>query len=323
MYGITETTVHVTYRRVLAVDTERDAESLIGKPIPDLQLHLLDEHQQPVAPGEVGEMFIGGGGVTLGYLRRDDLTAQRFLPDPSSSGRLYRSGDLARRRADGELVYLGRADRQVKINGFRVEPGEIEAIVAVYPTVQQVCVTPIKGADGAQFLAAYFVATTSLDRSALAAAISAKLPSHMRPTFYVQLPALPLTVNGKVDRDALPSPEPWAASSAAGEPVPLPQQIAALWAAILQVNSVSASENFFDAGGTSLQLLALRTALQQKLGREVPVLWLFEHTSPQALAGRISQAAGGERKAPLSTQSAADRQRQSFARARAVRNTSL
>lgn len=324
MYGITETTVHVTYRRILAGDIERETESLIGQPIPDLQLHLLGDAGEPVAPGEVGEMYVGGDGVALGYLGRPELTRERFLPNPFSPGRLYRSGDLARRRDDGELVYLGRADRQVKINGFRVEPGEIEAALAGLPAMQQVCVIPWKGAEDAHFLAAYFVATEPVDTSLLAVSLAETLPVHMRPTFYRQLPTLPLTVNGKVDREALPRPD----ALAGGAPdltagAPLSEQIASLWSSILQVRSVSESENFFDAGGTSLQLLALRSSLQQRLGRDVPVLWLFEHTTPQSLAARLSQAPSRDaaRTPAAPARSAADRQRESFARARALRST--
>ncbi len=321
MYGITETTVHVTYRRILQADIERETDSLIGEPIPDLQIHLLDETQQPVAPDEVGEMYIGGAGVALGYLHRPELTAERFLQGPFSTGRLYRSGDLARRRSDGELVYLGRADRQVKINGFRVEPGEIESALLKFPGVQQVCVAPQKGDDGSQFLTAYIVSTRNMDSMALAGRMAEQLPAHMRPTFYVQLAALPLTVNGKVDREALPKPEALKGSDpASGEGRPLAQQIAALWANLLQVNAGFEDENFFDAGGTSLQLLALRTALQQKLNRPIPVLWMFEHPSPRALASQLLQQHERPQIAPAAQQTAADRQRQSFARARALRS---
>jgi len=321
MYGITETTVHVTWRRILRQDIEEETDSLIGVPIPDLQLHLLDERQQPVTAGEVGEMYIGGAGVALGYLHRPEHTAERFLPDfiSAGAGRLYRSGDLARLRPDGELAYLGRADRQVKINGFRVEPGEIEAAIAEFPGIQQVCVTP-QSAPGTQFLAAYVVASTTVDRAALAAALADRLPAHMRPTFYLQLPTLPLTANGKVDRDALPRPEVLQQTSApATGATPLPRQIAGLWATILQVDAISETDNFFDVGGSSLQLLALRAALQQKLGREIPVLWMFEHTSPLALATRLSAAAAQPQSTPA-MQKNADRQRQSFARARALRS---
>ena len=322
MYGITETTVHVTYRRIMAADIARETESIIGEPIPDLQIHLLSKDLQPVGAGEAGEMYIGGAGVTLGYLGRPDLTAERFLPDPLSVGRLYRSGDLARRRSDGELVYLGRADRQVKINGFRVEPGEIEAALAALPAMQQVCVTAVDAADGARFLTAYFTAAETLDEHALAAQLAEKLPAHMLPTFYAQLPSLPLTVNGKIDRDALPRPEALTHKPLAGEEqAPLPRQIAGLWSSLLQVDDVSETQNFFDAGGTSLQLMALRTALQQQLERTFPMLWMFEHTSPQSLAKKLEESDQVE-VALSPARTSTERQRQSFAKARVLRSAS-
>ena len=159
MYGITETTVHVTYRRILALDAEHETDSLIGRPIPDLRIDLLDDQLRPVPDGETGEIFVAGPGVAQGYLNRPELTAQRFLADPAGpeGARMYRSGDLARRRPDGELVYLGRADRQVKINGFRIELGEIEAALATFPGLAHCCVHPHGEPGQPQRLAAYFV----------------------------------------------------------------------------------------------------------------------------------------------------------------------
>lgn len=321
MYGITETTVHVTYRRIRTADIEVETDSLIGVPIPDLKIHLLDEDRNRVHRGSVGEMYIAGAGVAMGYLHRPELTAERFIPNfiDGSGGTLYRSGDLARRRPDGELVYLGRADRQVKINGFRVEPGEIEAALAEFPGVQQACVTPVEAAEGALLLAAYFVAAHKIDQAAVAAMLNTRLPPHMRPTCFVQLSSLPLTVNGKVNREALPVPALLVnefGPSAVGKP--LARLIAEVWASVLQVPSVAESDNFFDSGGTSLQLLALRTALQQKFNRQIPVLWFFEHTSPAALAAQLSPDATPQAAAPA--QSVADKQRQAFARARALRS---
>jgi acyl carrier protein len=315
--------VHVTYRRITAADVEQEAESIIGEPIPDLQIHLLGENMEPVVGSETGEMYIGGAGVAWGYLGRPELTAERFLPDPRTGGRLYRSGDLARRRSDGELVYMGRADRQIKINGFRVEPGEIEAALAELPNVRQVCVTPMDAEEGARFLTAYFTATETLDQRALAAHIAKKLPAHMRPTFYLQLPSLPLTINGKVDRDALPHPQTFGNSLPIdNRKATLSRQIAELWASLLQVEEVSETRNFFDAGGTSLQLMALRTALQQRLDHTVPMLWLFEHTTPRSLANRLEEKLP-ETPTASPARPAAELQRQSFAKARALRSATL
>ena len=174
MYGITETTVHVTFRRMLRADAaERD--NLIGEPIPDLQLHLLDEHLQPVARGCEGELCtIAGAGVADGYLHRPELTAERFVPDPFGPGKLYRSGDLARRREDGELVYLGRRDGQVKVNGFRIETGEIEAALLAHPDVHQACVVMRPGPDGAGRLLAFYQANETLQPGSF---LAARLPA--------------------------------------------------------------------------------------------------------------------------------------------------
>src|SRR5271170_429572 len=161
MYGITETTVHVTYRAITAGDAQSVQESLIGEPIPDMQIRLLDASGDLVADGEVGEIYVGGGGVSRGYHNRPQLNLERFIPDPFAEppgGRLYRTGDLARLRSDDELVYLGRNDSQVKINGFRIELGEVEAVMAAAPGVQQSCVVAHTDGDGMQRLAAYFVA---------------------------------------------------------------------------------------------------------------------------------------------------------------------
>ncbi|HEV2847307.1 MAG TPA: amino acid adenylation domain-containing protein, partial [Thermoanaerobaculia bacterium] len=208
MYGITETTVHVTFRPVQAADLRRPG-SPIGVPIPDLQVHLVDAAGNLVPLGVAGEMLIGGGGVARGYLGRPDLNAERFLPDPWSGApgaRLYRSGDLARRRAGGELEYLGRIDQQVKIRGFRIELGEIEAALAEQPQVRQaVVVVRTDSAAGAR-LVAYVVPAPAAGETWLAdlrGALERRLPGYMVPSLFVPLEALPVTPSGKVDRRAL------------------------------------------------------------------------------------------------------------------------
>src|SRR5271170_1760957 len=211
MYGITETTVHVTYRAITAGDAQSVQESLIGEPIPDMQIRLLDASGDLVADGEVGEIYVGGGGVARGYHNRPQLNEERFIPDrfaQSLGARLYRTGDLARVRADGELVYLGRNDSQVKISGFRIELGEVEAAMAEVPGVKQSCVVALTEGDETQRLAAYFVADPGVELTAsfLGRFFAGRVPAHMRPSSYTRLTALPLTVNGKLDASALPPP---------------------------------------------------------------------------------------------------------------------
>ncbi|MET0397898.1 MAG: amino acid adenylation domain-containing protein, partial [Longimicrobiaceae bacterium] len=202
MYGITETTVHVTFRVLGRADLERGGSPL-GAPIPDLALHLLDRGLEPVPPGVPGEIFVGGAGVARGYLGRPELTAERFVPDPFGSepgARLYRSGDLARRRADGEPEYLGRADRQVKVRGFRIETGEVEAALSAHPGVAAAAVDAREDAAGEPRLVAYVVAPAGAPApppAELRAHLAASLPDYMVPAVFVVLDALPLTGNGK------------------------------------------------------------------------------------------------------------------------------
>jgi len=207
MYGITETTVHVTYRPMGLTDTHGEARSLIGAPIPDLSLQVLDGDMNPVPVGGIGELHVGGAGLARGYLGRPGLTAERFVPDPTiPGGRLYKSGDLARRLAD-DVEYIGRNDFQVKVRGFRIELGEIQAALLGHPEVQEAAVLALD--DGpAKRLVAYVVAVPERsDIEALRSHLSERLPGYMVPSAIVFLNSLPLTVNGKLDRRALPSPE--------------------------------------------------------------------------------------------------------------------
>ncbi len=307
MYGITETTVHVTYRRVLARDLE-ERESPIGEPIRDLQLQLLNQSQQPVADGEEGEICISGGGVALGYLRRPALTAERFV-----GGRLYRSGDMARRRADGELVYLGRRDGQVKIAGFRIELGEVETALLGRAGVVRACVAAWDGRLVA------FVVAPDATVSGLTAQVAEVLPAHMRPSLYRFMDALPLTVNGKVDRVELlrsleirtSIPEPHASL-----PFSVEDTVASVWQHVLKQPAIGAEENFFDAGGTSLLLMRVRAALQAALQRDIPVVWMFEYTTVRGLAKKLS---GAERGSTDQIAENARKARMAFGRARMMR----
>ena len=211
MYGITETTVHVTYRVVTEEDVETMTGSLIGREMPDLRLYILDQHFQLVPAGVPGEMYVGGEGLARGYLNQPALTAQRFIPDPFSgepSARLYRTGDLARHLPGGDIEYLGRLDHQVKIRGYRVELGEIEAVLSRHPAVREAVVLA-RDAGGEQSLVAYLVChgETNPTVTELRVFVQSLLPDYMAPSSYVFLDSLPLTTNGKVDRKALPKPD--------------------------------------------------------------------------------------------------------------------
>ncbi len=326
MYGITETTVHVTYRRILAADAEYERESVLGQPIPDVQLHLLDGLLRPVRVGEEGELWIGGGGVALGYLNRPALALERFVSASflGFEGRLYRSGDLARRRPDGELVYLGRKDSQVKISGFRIEPGEVEAAIVAHPALVQACVIAHAESSGAARLAAYYVAKTGPEPTTreLSQFLAQRLPAQMMPAFYVGLPALPLTANGKVDRQALPAPQPGATSSerkSLTQASALEYSIARIWQMVLAAEEVGLDDNFFDVGGTSLLLIAVRTGLQEQLDRPIPVTWMFEYTTIRSLARKLGSPEDSDSVLYNRISDAARRQREAFRRTRELK----
>ncbi len=256
MYGITETTVHVTYRPITMADVEAETGSVIGVPIPDLAVYLLDRYGKLVPVGVPGELYVGGGGVGRGYLNRPELTAARFVPDPftgTPGARLYRSGDLARRLPDGDLEYLGRLDHQVKIRGFRIELGEIEAALAQHPAVREVVALVREDRPGDRRLVAYI--RTDGHPTALAAELRAhakeRLPEYMVPAAIVALDALPLTGNGKVDRAALPAPEAGEAHPDEGSRAPAtPEEmlLARIWSEVLRVDTVGVDENFFELG---------------------------------------------------------------------------
>ena len=284
MYGITETTVHVTYRPISRADVSRG--SVIGVPIPDLQLHLLDNDLQPVPVGVPGEIYVGGAGLARGYLNRPELTRERFIPDhltKQPGARLYKTGDLARSLPDGEVEYLGRVDHQVKIRGFRVELGEIEAAVKQHPGISECVVVASEDTPDNDRLVAYVVrkspATSGPIEPELMAALRKVLPNYMVPSHIVTLPALPRTANGKLDRAALPAPNRSATRSNDNFVAPkttLEKKIAAIWEELLQVERVSVTDNFFDLGGHSLLGLRLVNQLREMLEQPVPFTIMFE-----------------------------------------------
>jgi amino acid adenylation domain-containing protein/FkbM family methyltransferase len=301
MYGITETTVHVTSRRIRRADLTADRmASPIGFPLPHLTLHLLDGGLRPVPVGVPGEIFVGGAGVARGYLGRPERTAERFLPDPlgGPGTRLYRSGDLARRRADGQLEYLGRADDQVKIRGFRIEPGEVQAAVAALPAVREAVVLARPGmAVGEETrLVAYVVAAGDLTLSELRGALAGRLPEPLLPSALVLLPALPLTAHGKIDRKKLLEMETAAGSTPAVESeseaprTALERVLAGLFREVLKVERVGRSDNFFELGGNSIAGAVLINRLQQELGEVVPVVMIFDAPTVRDLAARLGEA---------------------------------
>jgi len=293
MYGITETTVHVTYRPIVAADAERPGPSPIGVRIPDLTTYILDARGLPVPVGVTGELYVGGAGVARGYLNRPELTAERFVRDPFSAdpeARLYRTGDLGRWLPDGTIEYLGRNDQQVKIRGFRIELGEIEARLAEHEGVREAVVDARGDAAGDRRLVAYYVGEP-VEAEALRAHLGERLPEHMMPAAYVRLDALPLTPSGKLDRGALPAPE-GDAYARRGYEAPLgetEQALAEIWSELLGVERIGRHDDFFELGGHSLLATRLAMQIQQSLEVDVTLRDVFENSVLSTLAQHLVQ----------------------------------
>jgi amino acid adenylation domain-containing protein len=300
MYGITETTVHVTFRPVGPEDAWSGAGSAIGRPLPDLSVHVLEPGLDPAPLGVPGELAVGGAGVARGYVGRPDLTAERFIPDPfagEAGARLYRSGDLGRLRPSGDLEYLGRIDRQVKVRGFRIEPGEIEAALVRHPAVVEAAVVLRDDLPGGRGLVAFCVAPGLGGPQELRAFLKGHLPEPLVPAVFVRLERLPLTPNGKVDRRALAAaslPSPGASAGEAFTPprTPAEELLAGIWAELLGRERVGADDDFFALGGHSLLATQLTSRVRETFGVELPLRTVFEAPTLAALAAAILRERG-------------------------------
>ncbi|MFF5025539.1 amino acid adenylation domain-containing protein [Streptomyces collinus] len=322
MYGITETTVHVTYRPVRAHEGPGARRSPIGRPLGDLRLYLLDADLNQVPIGTPGQLYVSGAGLARGYLGRPGLTAERFLPDPLATepgSRMYRTGDLARYDADGELEFLGRVDEQVKIRGHRIEPGEIEAALAGQPEVESSLVIAHRRPREREARLVAYVAPRAghvVEVAELRARLGRTLPGYMVPAVFVPLDAFPMTANGKIDRRALPDPDAHGAR-VAGEYVNprsrTEQIVAETWAEVLGLPKVGALDNFFELGGDSIRAIKVVGALRRR-GIDLTVQNLLVHQSVEGLAGFAETVAPGgapsvedERVAPFALLSPVDR----------------
>jgi amino acid adenylation domain-containing protein len=293
-YGPTEAAVVATSGLVPPASAWTSPPS-IGRAIDGARAYVLDEKRQPVLPGMVGELYIGGRGVARGYLKRPELTAERFLPDPFSEipgARMYRSGDLVRARTDGELEFVGRTDDQVKIRGYRIELGEVEATLAAHPAVQQAVVVAREDLPGEKRLVAYLVpapdAPVAVDT--LRAFLLKHLPDYMVPTTFVPLSVLPVTTNGKVDRQALPAPSAIPVNrDEAGESARtlIEARVAELIATLLQVSAVGREENFFLLGGHSLLGAQLLVRVRDTFGVDLTLRTLFDLPTVAGLSSEI------------------------------------
>ncbi|CBL45095.1 Non-ribosomal peptide synthetase modules and related proteins [gamma proteobacterium HdN1] len=300
MYGITETTVHVTYHRITPEDMEQRA-SLIGRPIPDLDVYVLDTHRQLVPVGVPGEMYVGGQGLSHGYLNRPELTDDRFVENPFGTRlarkghlyeRLYRTGDLARFLPDGTLEYLGRADDQVKIRGYRIELGEIVATINQYPGVSESVVLVREDVPGDKRLIAWLVAGETLDTQVLRAALRKQLPEYMVPSAYVLLAAMPLNHNGKINKGALPAPEGVAVSDRefVAPRNETEEILVEIWKDVLKLETLSVKDNFFDIGGHSLLATQVISRVRERFEIDIALSSLFEEPTIENLALQLLQA---------------------------------
>ena len=297
LYGPTEAAVDVTAWACARGDARPAVP--IGRPIANTQIYLLDTQLQPVPLGVPGELYIGGAGLARGYLRRPQLTAERFVPSPfgpEPGARLYRSGDLARFLPDGAIEFLGRIDHQVKIRGFRIELDEIVAALAMHPAVRESVVLAREDAPGDRRLVAYVVprATPAADGlvAELRALLAARLPEYMLPSAFVLLPALPLTPSGKADRRALPPPD--MAASRSEQPfvaprTPVEASVAAVWAEVLGLARIGVNDNFFELGGHSLLAVEIIFKLRERFQVDLPLQSLFDARSVANLATLIVQ----------------------------------
>ena len=317
-YGPTETVVGCCVYEVTE-GTSREGGVAIGRPIANTQLYVLDRALQPVPIGVPGELYIGGDGVARGYLNRPELTAERFITNPFAPGRLYKTGDLARHLPDGNLEYLGRLDSQVKIRGFRVEPGEIEALLMQHPEVRESAVVAREFAANDARLIAYFVAERGgvVEPDELRDFLRQQLPDHMVPSAFVSLDVLPLTANGKIDRQGLPMPENLLSRSRGSFVSPQTDAekiIAREWQEALQVGRVGVDDNFFDLGGHSLLVIGLRDRLADQFEREITPVDLFRYPTVASLAKFLTAAPDAAAAQDTRVRELASRQKRSYQR---------
>ncbi|WP_299249782.1 non-ribosomal peptide synthetase, partial [uncultured Aquimarina sp.] len=298
MYGITETTVHVTYKEL---KPQEDTLSNIGKPLSDLKAYVLDNFGTPVPIGVTGELYIGGAGVARGYLNREALTKERFIENPFATDldiekgytRLYKTGDLVRWLEDGNLEYIGRNDDQVKIRGYRIELGEIETALSTITGIAQSCVlVKERETDSGlvKYLVGYYVAepTVTIDDNVLTDALSAFLPDYMIPSSFVSLDSFPLTINGKLDRKSLPDPEMVDLDSYVAPTTPIQKELCNIWQEVLGIDTIGITDDFFKIGGDSISAIEIARKMGKYLEQEIGVTDVFDCKNIKILSEKFN-----------------------------------
>jgi amino acid adenylation domain-containing protein len=289
MYGITETTVHVTYKEIGGYEIANNISN-IGRPIPTLSVLVLDKQQRLLPAGVTGEMYVGGFGVARGYINNAALSSERFISDPyEAGGRLYRTGDLARWLADGNLEYMGRMDEQVKIRGYRIELGEIEAQLCGCPGIRA-CAVAVHKRDDDKFLTGYYIADQELEISVIKSYLRTRLPDYMIPPYMIRMDTLALTSNGKLDRRRLPVPEINAGIHYEVPANDREELIVSVWSEILNIprDKISVNDSFFDLGGHSLLIITLQLKLREAFDAEVTIADLFKYQTVRSLSDYLS-----------------------------------
>ncbi len=292
MFGITETTVHVTYKEIAATDID-SGRSYIGGPIPTLYVFVVNSSLKLQPLGVQGELCVGGSGVARGYLNRPELTSERFVPNPfGQGGRLYRSGDLARQWDNGGLEYLGRIDQQIQIRGFRVEPGEIEARLLMHSAIDDAVVRAISSSAGDLMLHAFLVVENKdLSTQDIASHLRLVLPEYMIPGHFHMVDNIPRTPNGKIDVKALDSVASEARQPAVERLLPtggMEKKIAAVWCEVLSLDEVGIDENFFELGGNSLNIVLVNNRIKEELERDIPLIVMFQYPTVRSLYQYLS-----------------------------------
>ncbi|MFD1676439.1 amino acid adenylation domain-containing protein [Alicyclobacillus fodiniaquatilis] len=285
MYGITEITVHATFKEITQKEIDMNISN-IGKPLPTLRMYVMNDTLEVLPIGETGELFVSGAGVARGYLNRQELTDERFINNPFVPGeRMYRSGDLAKWLPDGTMVYLGRKDHQVKIRGYRIEIGEIEHQLATHEQIQNVSVLDREDQMGNKILCGYIVSDRPLHATELRKFLERSLPTYMIPSHFIQVESIPLTSNGKVDRNGLPAPDVMRIDleyvAARNE---LEKQLVSIWQGVLGLNQIGVSDSFMELGGHSLHAASITMRLRKEFGVNLAVQDILSHPTIEELS---------------------------------------